>query len=221
MGTRVSTAPTNSGLTTGPIEGSSKQYLDVGHLRVPVRRIHLTNGEHLDVYDTSGPYTDAAADIDVERGLPRVRDSWTRPEPVAGASTQLAWARAGIVTDEMRFIAAREGVDEELVRSEVAAGRAVIPANHRHPESEPMIIGKRFAVKINANIGNSAVRSSIADEVEKMVWATRWGADTVMDLSTGADIHTTREWILRNSPVPVGTVPVSYTHLTLPTNREV
>ncbi|WP_279105002.1 phosphomethylpyrimidine synthase ThiC [Gordonia paraffinivorans] len=208
MGTRVSTAPTNSGLTTGPIEGSSKQYLDVGHLRVPVRRIHLTNGEHLDVYDTSGPYTDAAADIDVERGLPRVRDSWTRPEPVAGASTQLAWARAGIVTDEMRFIAAREGVDEELVRSEVAAGRAVIPANHRHPESEPMIIGKRFAVKINANIGNSAVRSSIADEVEKMVWATRWGADTVMDLSTGADIHTTREWILRNSPVPVGTVPI-------------
>lgn len=208
MGTRVSTAPTNSGLTTGPIEGSSKQYLDVGHLRVPVRRIHLTNGEHLDVYDTSGPYTDAAADIDVERGLPRVRDSWTRPEPVAGASTQLAWARAGIVTDEMRFIAAREGVDEELVRSEVAAGRAVIPANHRHPESEPMIIGKRFAVKINANIGNSAVRSSIADEVEKMVWATRWGADTIMDLSTGADIHTTREWILRNSPVPVGTVPI-------------
>ncbi|WP_168702846.1 phosphomethylpyrimidine synthase ThiC [Gordonia paraffinivorans] len=208
MGTRVSTAPTNSGLTTGPIEGSSKQYLDVGHLRVPVRRIHLTNGEHLDVYDTSGPYTDPAADIDVERGLPRVRDSWTRPEPVAGASTQLAWARAGIVTDEMRFIAAREGVDEELVRSEVAAGRAVIPANHRHPESEPMIIGKRFAVKINANIGNSAVRSSIADEVEKMVWATRWGADTIMDLSTGADIHTTREWILRNSPVPVGTVPI-------------
>ncbi|WP_168701733.1 phosphomethylpyrimidine synthase ThiC [Gordonia paraffinivorans] len=208
MGTRVSTAPTNSGLTTGPIEGSSKQYLDVGHLRVPVRRIHLTNGEHLDVYDTSGPYTDPAADIDVERGLPRVRFSWTRPEPVAGASTQLAWARAGIVTDEMRFIAAREGVDEELVRSEVAAGRAVIPANHRHPESEPMIIGKRFAVKINANIGNSAVRSSIADEVEKMVWATRWGADTIMDLSTGADIHTTREWILRNSPVPVGTVPI-------------
>ncbi|WP_131734752.1 phosphomethylpyrimidine synthase ThiC [Gordonia paraffinivorans] len=208
MGTRVSTAPTNSRLTTGPIEGSSKQYLDVGHLRVPVRRIHLTNGEHLDVYDTSGPYTDPAADIDVERGLPRVRDSWTRPEPVAGASTQLAWARAGIVTDEMRFIAAREGVDEELVRSEVAAGRAVIPANHRHPESEPMIIGKRFAVKINANIGNSAVRSSIADEVEKMVWATRWGADTIMDLSTGADIHTTREWILRNSPVPVGTVPI-------------
>jgi len=213
MGTRVSTAPTTAtftdgGLTTGPIEGSSKHYLSVDHLRVPQRRIHLTNGEHLDVYDTSGPYTDPDAVIDVERGLPPTRDAWHRPEPVDGASTQLAWARAGIVTDEMRFIAAREGVDPDLVRSEVAIGRAVIPANHRHPESEPMIIGKRFAVKINANIGNSAVRSSIADEVEKMVWATRWGADTIMDLSTGADIHTTREWILRNSPVPVGTVPI-------------
>ncbi len=213
MGTRVSTAPTTAtftddGLTTGPIEGSSKHYLSVDHLRVPQRRIQLTNGEHLDVYDTSGPYTDPDAVIDVERGLPPTRDAWHRPEPVDGASTQLAWARAGIVTDEMRFIAAREGVDPDLVRSEVAIGRAVIPANHRHPESEPMIIGKRFAVKINANIGNSAVRSSIADEVEKMVWATRWGADTIMDLSTGADIHTTREWILRNSPVPVGTVPI-------------
>ena len=108
----------------------------------------------------------------------------------------------------MRFIAAREGVDVELVRTEVAAGRAVIPANHRHPESEPMIIGKAFAVKVNANIGNSAVTSSIAEEVEKMVWATRWGADTIMDLSTGDDIHLTREWIMRNSPVPVGTVPI-------------
>ena len=122
--------------------------------------------------------------------------------------TQLAWARAGLITPEMRFIAAREGVDVELVREEVAAGRAVIPANHRHPESEPMIIGKRFMTKINANIGNSAVTSSIAEEVEKMVWATRWGADTIMDLSTGKDIHATREWILRNSPVPVGTVPI-------------
>ncbi|QMU22294.1 phosphomethylpyrimidine synthase ThiC [Gordonia rubripertincta] len=213
MGTHVSTTPATAtfedgGLTTGPIEGSSKHYLAVDHLRVPQRRIHLTNGEHLDVYDTSGPYTDTDAVIDVERGLPPIRDGWNRPEPIDGASTQLAWARAGIITDEMRFIAAREGVEPELVRSEVAIGRAVIPANHRHPESEPMIIGKKFAVKINANIGNSAVRSSIADEVEKMVWATRWGADTIMDLSTGADIHTTREWILRNSPVPVGTVPI-------------
>ncbi|MBD0863337.1 phosphomethylpyrimidine synthase ThiC [Gordonia sp. zg691] len=208
-GTRKTSAPADSGyLTLGPIEGSTKHYLTVDHLRVPKRRVHLTNGEHLDVYDTSGPYTDASAEIDLARGLPPTRRTWNRPEPVDGASTQLAWARAGIVTDEMRFVAAREGVDAELVRSEVAIGRAVIPANHRHPESEPMIIGKRFAVKVNANIGNSAVRSSIADEVEKMVWATRWGADTIMDLSTGADIHTTREWILRNSPVPVGTVPM-------------
>ncbi|WP_439031449.1 phosphomethylpyrimidine synthase ThiC [Gordonia terrae] len=207
--TRISTAPADSGyLTLGPIEGSTKHYLEVDHLRVPQRRIHLTNGEHLDVYDTSGPYTDSGAHIDIDKGLPPTRDSWHRPDPIDGASTQLAWARAGIVTDEMKYIAAREDVDAELVRSEVAIGRAVIPANHRHPESEPMIIGKRFAVKINANIGNSAVRSSVADEVEKMVWATRWGADTIMDLSTGADIHTTREWILRNSPVPVGTVPI-------------
>ncbi|MGW6036664.1 phosphomethylpyrimidine synthase ThiC [Gordonia terrae] len=214
MGTSVSaahnsSAPADSGfLTLGPIEGSVKHHLSVDDLLVPQRRIHLTNGEHLDVYDTSGPYTDDAAHIDVEKGLAPIRDSWHRPDPIDGASTQLTWARAGIVTAEMRFIAAREGVDVELVRSEVAIGRAVIPANHRHPESEPMIIGKRFAVKVNANIGNSAVRSSISDEVEKMVWATRWGADTIMDLSTGADIHTTREWIMRNSPVPVGTVPI-------------
>ncbi|MGX1767713.1 phosphomethylpyrimidine synthase ThiC [Dietzia sp. NPDC055343] len=130
------------------------------------------------------------------------------PASPPAVRTQLAWARAGLITPEMRFIAAREGVDVELVRDEVAAGRAVIPANHRHPESEPMIIGKRFMTKINANIGNSAVTSSIAEEVEKMVWATRWGADTIMDLSTGKDIHATREWILRNSPVPVGTVPI-------------
>jgi phosphomethylpyrimidine synthase len=127
---------------------------------------------------------------------------------VEGAGTQLAWAKAGIVTDEMRYVAAREGVDVELVRSEVARGRAVIPANRNHPEVEPMIIGKAFAVKINANIGNSAVTSSIEEEVEKMVWAARWGADTLMDLSTGKDIHETREWILRNSPIPVGTVPI-------------
>src|SRR5690606_4031312 len=156
---------------------------------------------------TSGPYTDDSAVIDLEAGLPKLREGWRKPA-VAGPRTQLAWARAGIVTDEMRFVAAREGVSPELVRDEVAAGRAVIPANHRHPECEPMIIGKKFAVKINANIGNSAVSSSIAEEVEKMVWATRWGADTIMDLSTGKNIHETREWIMRNSPVPVGTVPI-------------
>src|SRR5690606_16626813 len=143
-------------------------------------------------------------------------DSWPTPPPAPAssespelkASTQLAWARAGIVTPEMAFIAAREAVDPELVRSEVAAGRALSCANKNQPELEPMIIGKKFAVKFNANIGNSVVTSSIAEEVEKMVWATRWGADTIMDLSTGADIHETREWILRNSPVPVGTVPI-------------
>ncbi|WFR82908.1 phosphomethylpyrimidine synthase ThiC [Arthrobacter sp. Y-9] len=122
--------------------------------------------------------------------------------------TQMHYARAGIVTPEMRFVALRENCPVELVRSELAAGRAIIPANINHPESEPMIIGKAFLVKINANIGNSAVTSSIAEEVDKLHWATLWGADTVMDLSTGDDIHTTREWILRNSPVPIGTVPI-------------
>ncbi|MFD4404030.1 phosphomethylpyrimidine synthase ThiC [Nocardia sp. NPDC058499] len=194
-------------VTTGPIEGSVKHYRDVDGLRIPVRRIALTNGENFDVYDTSGPYTDTSATIDLEAGLPKLRDTWAKPD-VAGPRTQLAWARAGVVTDEMRFIAAREGVEAEVVRAEVAAGRAVIPANHRHPELEPTVIGKKFLVKINANIGNSAVSSSIAEEVEKMVWATRWGADTIMDLSTGKNIHETREWILRNSPVPVGTVPI-------------
>jgi phosphomethylpyrimidine synthase len=125
-----------------------------------------------------------------------------------GNVTQLHYARKGIVTPEMEYIALREGMDAEFVREEVARGRAIIPANINHPESEPMIIGRGFHVKINANIGNSAVASSIEEEVEKMTWATRWGADTIMDLSTGKNIHTTREWIVRNSPVPVGTVPI-------------
>jgi phosphomethylpyrimidine synthase len=122
--------------------------------------------------------------------------------------TQMHYARQGVITPEMRFVAVREGCDVELVRSEVATGRAIIPNNVNHPESEPMIIGRAFLVKVNANIGNSAVHSSIAEEVEKLEWATKWGADTVMDLSTGDDIHTTREWLLRNSPVPIGTVPI-------------
>jgi phosphomethylpyrimidine synthase len=122
--------------------------------------------------------------------------------------TQMHYARRGEITPEMEFVALREGVDPALVRDEVAAGRAIIPANVNHPESEPMVIGRRFLTKVNANIGNSSVRSSIEEEVEKMTWAVRWGADTVMDLSTGRDIHTTREWIIRNSPVPVGTVPI-------------
>ncbi|HEX8934515.1 MAG TPA: phosphomethylpyrimidine synthase ThiC, partial [Pseudonocardiaceae bacterium] len=209
--TILSTTPSHDptiepSVTTGPITGSRKVYREVGAgLRVPARRVELTNGEHLDLYDTSGPYTDPDATIDVYRGLAPLREQWIGArEP----STQLAWARAGVITPEMQFIAAREAVDVELVRAEVARGRAVIPANHRHPESEPMIIGKKFLVKVNANIGNSAVTSSIEEEVDKMVWATRWGADTIMDLSTGKRIHETREWLLRNCPVPVGTVPI-------------
>ncbi|SEH50329.1 hydroxymethylpyrimidine synthase [Mycolicibacterium rutilum] len=195
----------NPSVTTGPVEGSVKHYRDLDGVpgaKVPFRRVNLSNGEHLDLYDTSGPYTDSTAHFDLHAGLP------PRPGVVRERGTQLQRARAGEITAEMAFIAAREGVPAELVRDEVARGRAVIPANHNHPESEPMIIGKAFAVKVNANIGNSAVTSSIAEEVDKMVWATRWGADTIMDLSTGRDIHTTREWILRNSPVPVGTVPI-------------
>ena len=192
-------------ITTGPIEGSTKIYRELAAVpgaRVPVRRVHLTNGEHLDLYDTSGPYSDPDAALDLRAGLP------PRPGVVRDRGTQLQRARVGEITAEMAFIAEREGVRAELVRDEVARGRAVIPANHNHPEGEPMIIGKAFLVKVNANIGNSAVTSSIAEEVDKMVWATRWGADTIMDLSTGRDIHLTREWILRNSPVPVGTVPI-------------
>src|SRR5262245_20414128 len=175
-------------------------------LDVPLRRVHLTNGETVDLYDTAGPAADARA------GLPKPRAEWIARRLASGADdgnrSQMHYARRGIVTAEMAFAAAREGVDPELVRSEIARGRAILPANVRHPELEPMVIGRKFLVKINANIGNSAVRSSIEDEVEKLRWATRWGADTVMDLSTGADIHATREWILRNSPVPIGTVPI-------------
>ncbi|MEU3553661.1 phosphomethylpyrimidine synthase ThiC [Streptomyces fragilis] len=137
-------------------------------------------------------------------GAPRL----PRRSREGGPVTQLAYARRGEVTPEMEFVALRENVSPEVVREEIAAGRAVLPANVNHPEIEPMIIGKRFLVKVNANIGNSAVTSSIEEEVEKMTWATRWGADTVMDLSTGRNIHTTREWVLRNSPVPIGTVPL-------------
>ncbi|MBV9412024.1 MAG: phosphomethylpyrimidine synthase ThiC, partial [Acidimicrobiia bacterium] len=122
--------------------------------------------------------------------------------------TQLHYARRGEITQEMEYVAVREGLDAEFVRDEVARGRAIIPSNVNHPESEPMIIGRNFLVKVNANIGNSAVTSSIREEVDKLTWSTKWGADTVMDLSTGADIHTTREWIIRNSPVPIGTVPI-------------
>jgi phosphomethylpyrimidine synthase len=214
-------------------------------IRVPMREIALTNGESHTVYDTSGPYTDPDAAVDIRRGLEAVRSKWIefrgdteeldkpsslyrrgreampelenirfegvrkprRAKPGANVS-QMHYARKGIVTPEMEFIAIRENCEPEFVRAEVARGRAIIPSNINHPESEPMIIGRNFLVKINANIGNSAVASTIEEEVEKMTWATRWGADTVMDLSTGKNIHETREWILRNSPVPIGTVPI-------------
>jgi phosphomethylpyrimidine synthase len=216
--------------------GSHKALVQVpsrsqGTLAVPVRRITLSDGAPpLDVYDTSGPQG-----IDVAEGLPALRRPWiaarghvieVAPGPGtaadssipaslarprlrgSGGVTQLGYARQGIVTPEMEFVAAREGLDAEFVRSEVARGRAIIPANINHPELEPMIIGRNFLVKINANIGNSAVSSSIEEEVEKLRWATLWGADTVMDLSTGRQIHETREWIIRNAAVPIGTVPI-------------
>ncbi len=214
---------------------SRKVYVEGRHgIRVPMREIVLSGGEPpLRVYDTAGPLG-----IDVRHGLHPLRAEWIRARgdvaetartyrPLPGAQavempeslqrptlrgtgnvTQMHYARRGEVTPEMEFVALREGMDPEFVRSEVARGRAIIPANINHPELEPMIIGRGFKVKINANIGNSAVRSSIEDEVEKLRWATLWGADTVMDLSTGKNIHETREWIIRNSPVPIGTVPI-------------
>ena len=176
-----------------------------GELRVPEREITLTNGETLRVYDTTGPQ-----DRPPEQGLPPRRAAWIAERVARGDRnvSQMHYARRGIVTEEMRFCALRENVAPEFVRAEVAAGRAIIPANIRHPELEPMVIGRNFLVKINANIGNSAVASSIAEEVDKLQWAVRWGADTVMDLSTGKNLHATREWILRNSAVPIGTVPI-------------
>ncbi len=192
-------------------------------IRVPFRSVHLTNGESVRLYDTSGLYTDPEYPVDLKQGLPPLRRQWilergdVEPSPRGGRGfrarsgrrvTQMHYARRGLITPEMEFVALREALSPEFVRDEVARGRAIIPANINHPESEPMAIGRRFLVKINANIGNSAVTSSIEEEVEKMTWATRWGADTIMDLSTGKNIHETREWILRNSPVPVGTVPI-------------
>ncbi|MGV9435466.1 phosphomethylpyrimidine synthase ThiC, partial [Nocardia sp. NPDC003648] len=157
MGTATSSTGAVDTVTTGPIQGSVKHYQEVDGLRIPVRRINLTNGEHFDVFDTSGPYTDDNAVIDLEAGLPKLRDEWAKPA-VDGPPTQLAWARQGIITAEMRFIAAREGVSPELVRDEVAAGRAVIPANHKHPELEPTIIGKKFlAITFAATGADSAV----------------------------------------------------------------
>ncbi|HKJ71488.1 MAG TPA: phosphomethylpyrimidine synthase ThiC [Gammaproteobacteria bacterium] len=270
-----------------PFAGSRKIHITGSRpdVNVPMREIAQSptsaqfgaeDNPPVTVYDTSGPYTDPDADIDLRRGLPDVRAGWIaergdsealdaptsafgterRSDPETahlrfehmrtprraadGANvTQMHYARRGIVTPEMEFVAIRENArlaemreayeaagllaqhpgeafgaqlpaefTPEFVRAEVAAGRAIIPANINHPEAEPMAIGRNFRVKVNANLGNSAVTSSIEEEVEKMIWATRWGADTVMDLSTGKHIHETREWILRNSPVPIGTVPI-------------
>lgn len=240
--------------------GSKKVYIEGSRpdILVPMREIELTPtsgtlGEEenlpVQVYDTSGPYTDSQYSVDITKGLPNLRSNWIceredveeyegremKPEdngfkdkedprtnhkifpglkrkPLRAKKghnvTQLHYAKKGIITPEMEFIALRENMKPEFVREEVAKGRAIIPSNINHPELEPMIIGRNFHVKINANIGNSAVSSSIEEEVEKMTWATRWGADTIMDLSTGKNIHTTREWIIRNAAVPVGTVPI-------------
>ncbi|ENN91498.1 phosphomethylpyrimidine synthase ThiC [Bartonella schoenbuchensis] len=263
-------------VSCSPFPASRKIYQQsslFANVRVPLREISLTDGcdeKSLNVYDTSGPYTDKDAVIDITKGLPAISEYWlseradtesyparlVKPEdngythdnnltpafeqkrPILRAKngktiTQMAYARAGIITAEMEYVAIREneGLTEqdqqkaalnnkafsasipeiytaEFVRNEIACGRAIIPKNINHPECEPMIIGRNFRVKINANIGNSAVTSSMAEEVEKMVWAIRWGADTVMDLSTGRNIHNIREWIIRNSPVPIGTVPI-------------
>ncbi|MGD8189028.1 phosphomethylpyrimidine synthase ThiC [Brevibacillus ginsengisoli] len=203
-------------------------------IQVPMREIALhptrsINGEMkenapLQIYDTSGVYTDESVNMNIHHGLQPKRLNWVLERQdveeyqgihrkvlrsKAGRTvTQLYYARRGVITPEMEYIAIREGVEPDFVRREVAEGRAIIPLNINHPESEPMIIGRNFHVKVNANIGNSAVSSTIEEEVEKMIWATYWGADTIMDLSTGKQIHETREWIIRNSPVPVGTVPI-------------
>ena len=191
----------------GPLSDSFPQSdkVRVGDLDVPARDIRLTNGDMLRVYDTTGPQ-----DCDIRKGLPKRRQPWVAARTARGDTnfSQMHYAKQGVITEEMRFVAIRENVEPEFVRKEIAEGRAIIPANKNHPEIEPMIIGRNFLVKINANIGNSALGSSIEEEVEKLQWATRWGADTVMDLSTGKNIHETREWIVRNSPVPIGTVPI-------------
>lgn len=248
MISKSETIPSNNSIKYSSLKGSEKIYTNgkiFSGVHVPFRQINLSEGDPLFVYDTSGPYTDSKVDIDITKGLNRLRRQWILDrsdveelseatsyyrqsresathlesirfpnlhKPLRAQSgknvSQMHYARRGIVTAEMEYIAIREGCTPEFVRDEVARGRAIIPANVNHPECEPMIIGRNFLVKINANIGNSTISSSIAEEVEKMTWAIRWGGDTVMDLSTGKNIHETREWILRNSPVPIGTVPI-------------
>ncbi len=246
------------------ISGTLFPFIKVGMQRVNLTpTVNVVNGERVAtpnapiyIYDTSGPFSDPNVDVDLKKGIERIRDEWiqsrgdveqlsalsseygrmrmadksldslrfehiARPyRAISGKKiTQMAYAKTGIITPEMEYVAIREnmnckelGIDShitpEFVRSEIAAGRAVLPANINHPESEPMIIGRNFLVKINTNIGNSATTSSIDEEVDKAVWSCKWGGDTLMDLSTGANIHETREWIIRNCPVPVGTVPI-------------
>lgn len=190
-------------------------------IRVGMKEVALQNGEKVILYDTAGIYADESYEIDVKKGLPKFRKPWIdeRIKRDGSLKTQYWYAKNGIITPEMEYVALREnqGVNDknsitpEFVRQEIAAGRAVLPSNPNHPEAEPMIIGSKFLVKINANIGNSALGPDIEEEVEKALWAVKWGADTVMDLSTGKDIHQTREAILRNSPVPIGTVPMYQT----------
>ena len=221
-------------------------------LNVPYRKITLSptitdageeQNEPLNLYDTSGPFSDPNVTVNVAEGLAELRKDWTLkrgdvdelseksvdiPENIQAAInqqifpikkaplkaksgknvSQLHYAKKGVITEEMEYIAIRENMDPEFIRTEVAEGRAIIPANINHPEVEPMIIGRNFLVKVNANIGNSAISSNIVEEIEKMTWSLRWGADTIMDLSTGNNIHETREWIIRNSPAPIGTVPI-------------
>ncbi len=183
---------------------SSHFDLENEEIKIPFRRISLKeNSHHLDVYDSSG-----TQGIDPRKGLPKIRESWISSRSKDKTPTQMYYAKNNITTPEMVYVSQRENMDVDFVKSELARGRAIIPSNKKHPELEPMIIGRNFAVKINGNIGNSAVGSSIEEEVQKLQWATLWGADTVMDLSTGKNIKQTREWILRNSSVPIGTVPI-------------
>ena len=208
---------------------SQKSYKKVYDLNIPYREITIsdTSGENrlFHVYDTTGPYTDPNYKINLQEGLPKKREEWILDRNKKYYShdkfkdniTQLTYAKNGIITKEMEYVAARESsfstsfdteITPEFVRSEIESGRAIIPSNRKHPELEPMIIGKNFLTKVNANIGNSPVKSNIEEELDKLLWAVRWGADTVMDLSTGKNIFETREAIIRNSPVPIGTVPI-------------
>lgn len=212
--TEIALEPSPGGIRNPPF----RVYRTAGPGSDPVRGLEPFRTPWIEARADTEPYAGRERELlddgksAVRRGAASAEWRGGRPVPRRAAEgrtvTQMRYARDGVITPEMRFVALRENCDVELVRSEVAAGRAIIPNNVNHPESEPMIIGKSFLVKINANIGNSAVTSSIAEEVDKLQWATQWGADTVMDLSTGDDIHTTREWIIRNSPVPIGTVPI-------------